>query len=45
LGGGWSEREGKGEILAKIASGFPLLLCPTAWDKENKRGEEREVAG
>jgi hypothetical protein len=29
-------------ILAKIASGSPLLLCPTAWDKENKRGGERD---
>jgi hypothetical protein len=23
--------------------GLPLLLCPTAWDKGNKRGGERGV--
>jgi hypothetical protein len=34
VGGGWSEREGESVILAKIASGSPLLLCPTTWDKE-----------
>jgi hypothetical protein len=31
--------------LAKIASGSPLLLCPTAWDKGNKREGERERGG
>jgi hypothetical protein len=30
VGGGWSEREGESVILAKIASGSPLLLCPSA---------------
>jgi hypothetical protein len=40
VGGGWSEREGESVILAKIASGSPLLLCPSAWDKENMREGE-----
>jgi hypothetical protein len=42
VGGGWSKREGESEILAKIASGSPLLLCPTAWDKEKMREGERD---
>jgi hypothetical protein len=42
VGGGWSEREGESVILAKIALGSPLLLCPSAWDKENMRVGERD---
>jgi hypothetical protein len=42
VGGGWSEREGENVILAKIASSSPLLLCQSAWDKENMREGERD---